>query len=171
MLGAALCPLVTPYGVGIIAYYHTMLLGSSVMTNVSEWQPVTSVAKEAVPFFVAAAIALWLFGRNPSRTTLWEKLAVLVLIAAGIDVIRNLLFFGLFALMVMPVALAWGEHSEGKAAAPGRGPINAALADEPAKVNTDALGEGWFFKLKSINAADFAKLMTEAAYAEFVKGL
>src|ERR1700722_18424429 len=26
--------------------------------------------------------------------------------------------------------------------------INAALADEPAKVNTDALGEGWFFKLK-----------------------
>lgn len=128
VLGAALCPLVTPYGVGIIAYYHTMLLGSSVMTNVSEWQPVTSVAKEAVPFFVAAAIALWLFGRNPSRTTLWEKLAVLVLIAAGIDVIRNLLFFGLFALMVMPVALAWGEHSEGKAAAPGRGPINAALA-------------------------------------------
>ena len=48
---------------------------------------------------------------------------------------------------------------------------NAALEAAPAKVNDDPEGEGWFFKLKGVNAADFAKLMTADAYAEFVKGL
>ena len=48
---------------------------------------------------------------------------------------------------------------------------NAALEASPAKVNEDPEGEGWFFKLKGVSGEDFAKLMTEAAYAEFVKGL
>ena len=48
---------------------------------------------------------------------------------------------------------------------------NAALEAAPAKVNEDPEGEGWFFKLKGVDGADFAKLMTADAYAEFVKGL
>ena len=48
---------------------------------------------------------------------------------------------------------------------------NAALEAAPAKVNEDPEGDGWFFKLKSVEAGDFAKLMTADAYAEFVKGL
>ena len=48
---------------------------------------------------------------------------------------------------------------------------NSALADEPAKVNADPEGDGWFFKLKLDNAGEFAKLMTRAQYDEFVKGL
>ncbi|HEX4535098.1 MAG TPA: glycine cleavage system protein GcvH [Rhizomicrobium sp.] len=48
---------------------------------------------------------------------------------------------------------------------------NDALAAEPAKVNADPEGEGWFFKLKSANKGEFAKLMTRAQYDEFVKGL
>jgi len=48
---------------------------------------------------------------------------------------------------------------------------NAALADEPAKVNADPEGAGWFFKLKGVNKAEFDKLMTKAQYDEFVKGL
>ena len=48
---------------------------------------------------------------------------------------------------------------------------NAVLADDPAKVNADPEGEGWFFKLKIADKAEFAKLMTDAQYAEFVKGL
>jgi glycine cleavage system H protein len=48
---------------------------------------------------------------------------------------------------------------------------NAALSDEPAKVNADPEGDGWFFKLKIAGTAEFGKLMTEAQYAEFVKGL
>jgi glycine cleavage system H protein len=48
---------------------------------------------------------------------------------------------------------------------------NEALEAAPAKVNDDPEGEGWFFKLRNVNAADFAKLMTADAYAAFVKGL
>src|SRR5271154_767209 len=55
--------------------------------------------------------------------------------------------------------------------APGGGEVassNVALEGAPAMVNEDPEGEGWFFKLKNVDQADFAKLMTQAAYAEFV---
>jgi glycine cleavage system H protein len=48
---------------------------------------------------------------------------------------------------------------------------NAALEAAPATVNDDPEGKGWFFKLSGVTQDDFTKLMTEAAYAEFVKGL
>jgi len=48
---------------------------------------------------------------------------------------------------------------------------NDALAGDPSKVNADPEGDGWFFKLKLADKAEFAKLMDQAAYAAFVKGL
>ncbi|HWU25023.1 MAG TPA: glycine cleavage system protein GcvH [Rhizomicrobium sp.] len=48
---------------------------------------------------------------------------------------------------------------------------NAALVSDPAKVNADPEGEGWFFKLKIADRNEFAKLMTDAQYKEYVKGL
>jgi glycine cleavage system H protein len=48
---------------------------------------------------------------------------------------------------------------------------NAALAADPAKVNGDPEGEGWFFKMKVADKNEFSKLMTQQQYEEFVKGL
>jgi glycine cleavage system H protein len=48
---------------------------------------------------------------------------------------------------------------------------NAALSDDPAKVNADPEGDGWFFKVKLADAGEVAKLMTREQYDEFVKGL
>jgi glycine cleavage system H protein len=48
--------------------------------------------------------------------------------------------------------------------------INAALADEPGKVNQDPMGAGWFFKMKLDNPAELDSLMDEAAYAAMIKG-
>ncbi len=48
---------------------------------------------------------------------------------------------------------------------------NAALAENPALVNSDPFGQGWFFKVKIANKSELDGLMDEAAYAEFVKGL
>lgn len=45
--------------------------------------------------------------------------------------------------------------------------VNAALADDPARVNKDAIGAGWFFKLKLANPQELDALMDEAAYKEF----
>jgi glycine cleavage system H protein len=48
---------------------------------------------------------------------------------------------------------------------------NAALADDPALVNSDPMGDGWFYKIKLADKADLEALMDEAAYKEFVAGL
>ena len=45
---------------------------------------------------------------------------------------------------------------------------NQAVADDPALVNSDPEGQGWFFKLKLANPADADALMDEAAYKELV---
>lgn len=49
--------------------------------------------------------------------------------------------------------------------------INDALTAEPAKVNADPSGDGWFFKVKLSNKGELSKLMDEKAYADFVKSL
>jgi len=43
--------------------------------------------------------------------------------------------------------------------------INAALAEDPALVNRDPAGEGWFFRLEPSDPAAFEALLDEAAYA------
>ncbi len=47
---------------------------------------------------------------------------------------------------------------------------NAVLAADPALVNADPEGEGWFFKLKLADKAEFEALMTKDQYQEFAKG-
>lgn len=49
--------------------------------------------------------------------------------------------------------------------------INAALSDKPELVNSDPLGDGWFFKIKVADAAAVAKLMDENAYKKYVESL
>ncbi|NRG19779.1 glycine cleavage system protein GcvH [Rhizobiales bacterium] len=48
---------------------------------------------------------------------------------------------------------------------------NAALVDEPAKVNEDPQGAAWFIKIKLSNASQLDDLMDEAGYKAYVDGL
>jgi glycine cleavage system H protein len=48
---------------------------------------------------------------------------------------------------------------------------NSALADDPALINRDPEGEGWFFKLKLSDQSELDGLMSEADYREWVKTL
>ena len=43
---------------------------------------------------------------------------------------------------------------------------NQAVADDPALVNSDPEGAGWFFKLKLADTSELDGLMDEAAYRE-----
>jgi glycine cleavage system H protein len=45
---------------------------------------------------------------------------------------------------------------------------NPAIADDPALINRDPEGEGWFFKLKLDDPGEVDGLMDEAAYREWV---
>jgi glycine cleavage system H protein len=49
--------------------------------------------------------------------------------------------------------------------------VNGALEGEPAKVNADPLGDGWFLKLKVKDKSQFDALMDEAEYNAFVATL
>lgn len=48
---------------------------------------------------------------------------------------------------------------------------NPALADDPALINRDPEGDGWFFKMTLADAHELDGLMGEAAYREWVKTL
>jgi len=49
--------------------------------------------------------------------------------------------------------------------------VNQAVVDEPALVNSDAQGEGWFFRLEIDDTEAFNALLDEAAYNEFLETL
>jgi len=46
--------------------------------------------------------------------------------------------------------------------------VNEMLTDEPGKVNEDAQGDAWFFKLKPSDASQMDDMMDEAAYKAFI---
>ena len=48
---------------------------------------------------------------------------------------------------------------------------NAAIKDDPAKVNADPEGAGWFFRMKVSDAGELEKLMTKDRYTAHVKTL
>lgn len=48
---------------------------------------------------------------------------------------------------------------------------NQALADDPAKVNADAMGEGWIFEMTIARPEELDALMDEAAYKKHVESL
>ena len=47
--------------------------------------------------------------------------------------------------------------------------VNTGLEDEPEKVNDDAQGDGWLFKLKAADSGEFDTLMDESAYQAFLE--
>jgi glycine cleavage system H protein len=48
---------------------------------------------------------------------------------------------------------------------------NQTVVDEPTLVNSDAMGEGWFFRLEIDDTEAFNALLDEAAYTEFLETL
>jgi glycine cleavage system H protein len=46
--------------------------------------------------------------------------------------------------------------------------VNGELLGNPAQVNADAMGEGWFIKIRLADPKEFDRLMDEASYREFV---
>jgi glycine cleavage system H protein len=45
------------------------------------------------------------------------------------------------------------------------------LSGEPGTVNSDPLGDGWFFRIRVSDPGEFDGLMSEAEYKEYVEGL
>ncbi len=48
---------------------------------------------------------------------------------------------------------------------------NQTIIDDPSLVNSDAEGEGWFFRIEIDDTDAFDALMDEAAYDEYLETL
>ena len=46
--------------------------------------------------------------------------------------------------------------------------VNDAIVEDPSLVNSDPMGEGWFFKLDSISEGDLDSMMTKEQYDAFI---
>jgi putative flippase GtrA len=100
---APLCVLASPYGLHLVGYYRHMLVGPEFARIVGEWRPPTF--PQAWPFFLLALAAVWLLARAGDRLTLFEKLAVAATIVGGFLAIRNITWFALAWLVLVPAAL------------------------------------------------------------------
>jgi len=49
--------------------------------------------------------------------------------------------------------------------------VNEVIAGDPARVNADPMGEGWFVKLRLAEPGELDALMDEAAYQKFIAEL
>jgi hypothetical protein len=105
VIGAPLCLLVTPYGISGLTYYRETLMNPVFKSLVIEWQPVTSTTILAIPFFLTAFATVWLLGRTWGRARLFEALTLLVLIVAAISAVRNVTWFALAVIMLLPSML------------------------------------------------------------------
>jgi hypothetical protein len=99
-----LCVFASPYGLSLFHYYGSTAFNSSFGRIVSEWQH-SWPSLLTLPFYVLAAICVWLLSRNRRAVTTFEQLALVLLFLAGVAALRNMVWFSFFALIVLPLPL------------------------------------------------------------------
>ncbi len=119
--------LVTPYGPAILSYYRRTLIDPGLRRYLIEWQPVTADALLAVLFFLLAGAAVWAMGRYGRAGTLWERAAALLLAAGAIVALRNVVWFALAMLVVLPVWIDGAVRARERRGARARPRLNATL--------------------------------------------
>jgi MFS family permease len=126
LIGSPLCLLVTPYGTSIIRYYGATLFNPEFSKLVTEWQPVTAYMILAVPLLLLIVATIWSLGRSGRRTPAFSQIVLAVLALAAIDAVRNITWFGLAVVILLPVTIT-GLLAV-KPPAPRRAALNVSLA-------------------------------------------
>lgn len=101
VVGAPLCLLASPYGLGLVSYYRMMLLHPPLAKYVTEWQP-PAVQGATIVFFASAFLAVALWGARRRSLTTFEQWALVLLLAAALAAVRNGVWFELAAAVSLP---------------------------------------------------------------------
>ncbi len=96
--------LLTPYGIDTARYYGDTLLNGAFKQLATEWQPVWHDPVEILPYAALLSMSVWTWLRARHATSLWERLALLVLLLAAASAARNMVWLTLGALPVLAVA-------------------------------------------------------------------
>ncbi len=105
LVASPICLLINPYGPGMIAYYKETIFNPAFAKVVTEWQPITTVQVLAIPFFVVAFAVVYVMGRSGKRMQVFDQLALVILSAGAVFAIRNITWFGLGVMILLPGAL------------------------------------------------------------------
>jgi hypothetical protein len=118
--------LASPYGLDLVDYYRRTLLNPAFSAMVNEWQAPT-IGVTTAPFFALLVAVAWLAGRHRRVLTGFEQLALLATALGGLEAQRNIVWFALTALVLVPALLtaALGPEAERPRAVLR---LNAALA-------------------------------------------
>jgi hypothetical protein len=95
------CVLASPYAVHLPAYYEHVLVGGDFSHFVTEWAP-TTLQLVTIPVFVLVIAGFWLLGRDSRAVPLYDQLAFLAMAVIAFQAIRNIAWFALVALAVLP---------------------------------------------------------------------
>ena len=104
LVGAAVAPFASPYGLSLIGYYRQLLANPLLRAFVNEWRASTPSIR-TVAFYLVALATIWLLGRNGRHVTWFERLTLLFTLCAGAAAIRSIVWFGLAALVLLPSLL------------------------------------------------------------------
>ena len=102
VLAPWVCVLVSPYALELPRYYDTVTLKGGFSSFVTEWAP-TTLSPVTAPFYLLVLGGMWLLGRSGGRLTVFERLALLATALLGFQANRNITWFALVALAVLPV--------------------------------------------------------------------
>lgn len=102
--------LATPYGLSMVHYYRVTLMNPEFSKLVTEWRPVISVPILAIPLFVLIAGAAYTVLRTCRRTPLFDQLVLAMLAVGAIMAVRNITWFGLAVVVLLPAAVTKLKH-------------------------------------------------------------
>jgi hypothetical protein len=100
-LAAWPCVLASPYALHLPAYYESVLRGSGFSRFVTEWAP-TTLTLVTTPLYLLMVGGVWLLGRTRNRLSAFEKLAFLATAVLAFQTVRDIVWFGLVALVLLP---------------------------------------------------------------------
>ncbi|MGN6871624.1 MAG: hypothetical protein ACTHMY_24780 [Solirubrobacteraceae bacterium] len=112
-LGPPLCLMANPYGPSIASYYRATVFNSELRKLVAEWQPVTHNATLTIALVVLVALGAWSLHRHPGQSTTWDRVALLILAIGGLVAVRNVVWFTLASLVLLPVWIDPGARVPG----------------------------------------------------------
>jgi hypothetical protein len=101
---ALLAPIASPYGLSLVGYYKHMLADPALHRLINEWGPTTPSLHTAA-FYGLAAVTIWATTRHSAGVPLFNRFALLLTLLAAVDSIRNIVWFGLAAIVLLPPLL------------------------------------------------------------------
>ena len=141
------CVFASPYGLGLVEYYRSLFLNPTLGMVVTEWAATTPSLMTA-PFYILGFATVALVARRWRALSAYEHVMLMALLANGLLAVRNMVWFSVGALVVVPALLDDVLHDSGGREAPllvRRGlPLTALVATAVVTVAVAVRPSGWF---------------------------